>query len=128
MKNKMPTYITVYGKIVRTWKRINWKTGKEETSQIEIEYTTYDAGSGKIVAQGTKDLSPAQWREIVIYDVQAGTGHIRKDGAEMTGLVGTVRVRKSDHVAIKAARLIYGDAVRRVQYPASLHYTVTAIR
>lgn len=117
---KMPTYITVYGKVVRTWEQISWKTGKEETYQYEIEYTTYDAESGEIVETGTKDMSPERLREILVYDVQAGAGRIRRDGAEMTAKIGTVRVRKTDRVAIKAARLVYGDTVRRVEYPLPL--------
>lgn len=116
----MTDHITVYGKVIRTWKRIVEKTGKEETFQYEIEYTTYDAESGEIVETGTKDMSPERLRDIIVYDVQAGTGEYRKDGAEMTGTVGTIRVRKTDRIASKAARLIYGDTVRRVEHPLPL--------
>lgn len=116
----MPTYITTYGKIVRTWTSYIERTGREEITQYEIEYTTYDAETGEIVETGTKDMSPERLRDILVYDVQASTGECRKDGAETTETIGTVRVRKTDRAAIRAARLIYGDSVRRVQYPIPL--------
>lgn len=117
---KMPTYITVYGKVIRTWTAHIEHTGREEVTQYEIEYTTYDAETSEIVETGTKDMSPERLRDILVYDVQASTGRTRKDGAEMTETVGTVRVRKTDRAALRAAHLIYGDSVRRVQYPLPL--------
>lgn len=116
----MPTYITTYGKIVRTWTSYIERTGREEITQYEIEYTTYDAETGEIVETGTKDMSPERLRDILVYDVQAGTGETRRDGAETTATIGKIRVRKTDRAAIRAARLIYGDSVRRVQHPIPL--------
>lgn len=111
--------ITIYGKVIRKWISAD-ETGREHLTQIEVEYVTCDAKTGEVISDGTKDIGRSCFAQYLVYDVQRYNGRINKGGKRMTDTVGTIAVSRESRSALRAARLIYGENVARVERPANI--------
>lgn len=104
----------VYTKIVREWKYYDEEKQRNITTQYEIAYKDYDTETEKLVGQGTADFSPERKRDqLKCYFVQVYNGRVNHSGGKMTDTIGRIMVNHKT-CAIKAARLVYGDQVARV--------------
>lgn len=111
--------ITIYGKVIRKWISAD-ETGREHLTQIEVEYVTCDAKTGEVISDGTKDIGRSCFDQYLVYDVQRYNGRVNKAGGRMTDYVGTIAVSRGSRSALRAARLIYGEDVARVDHPANI--------
>lgn len=109
------TIIRVYKGSVKTLRPFNPKT--RETGYYEIAYKEFDAETGELIGEGSADFSSARMRgELKRYDVQAYSGRLNRAGGRMTETIGVIFVSKNQKFpAIKAARLIYGERVARIE-------------
>lgn len=78
----------------------------------EIPYTEYRE-DGSIKRKGIEDFSAQRYNELNRYNVRAYTGEISPSGSKLTHVIGCFLLNKGDSPS-KAARLIYGDRVARV--------------
>lgn len=109
------TIIRVYTGNIKTIKKADWRIN--QSGYYEIGYKEFDAETGELVGEGTADFSSARMRgELKRYDVQAYSGRLNRAGGRMTETIGVIFVSKNQkYPAIKAARLIYGERVARVE-------------
>ncbi len=112
--------ITIYGKVIRKWISVDEKTGRDVLAQIEVEYVTCDAKTGEVISDGTKDIGRSCFDRYLVYDVLRYNGRVNKGGGRMTDYVGTIAVSRGSRAALRAARLIYGEDVARVDHPANI--------
>ena len=111
--------ITIYGKVIRKWISAD-ETGRERLTQIEVEYVTCDAKTGEVISDGTKDIGRSCFDRYLVYNVLRYNGRVNKGGGRMTDYVGTIAVSRGSRSALRAARLIYGKDVARVDHPANI--------
>ena len=115
MNDTIPTIIRVYTGIVKTIRKPDWRA--KQTGCYEIGYKEFDAETGELVNEGTADFSSARKNsELKQYDVQTYTGRVNRAGGRMTETAGEIYVSKNQKFpAIRAARLVYGANVARVE-------------
>lgn len=73
--------LKVYGKIANRWNAFSEERGREVTTQVEVEYKEFDH-TGKLIATGTEDFSPARLDEQTnYYEVWGWDGsHLNRGG------------------------------------------------
>ena len=89
--------LKIYGKTINRWTAFDEKSGKEITTQREIEYQEYDR-NGNLVGCGTEDFSTERWKaEIRSYMMWAWDGKTRnKAGQKWFRCLFYRTIRKSD--------------------------------
>lgn len=109
------TIIRVYTGIEKTIRNADWKN--KETGYYEIPYKEFDAETGELIGEGTADFTGTRKREeLKRYIVQTFSGRVNRAGGRMTETAGWIYVSKNQKFpAIKAARLIYGERVARIE-------------
>lgn len=109
------TIIRVYTGNVKTIKKADRKIN--QSGYYEIGYKEFDAETGELIGEGSADFSFARMRsELKQYNVQTYTGETNRAGSRTTSNAGAIRVSKNQKFpAIKAARLIYGERVARIE-------------
>ena len=109
------TIIRVYTGIVKTIRKSDLKT--RQTGYYEIPYKEFDAETGEQVGEGTADFTGTRMcSELKQYNVQTYTGETNRAGSRTTSNAGAIRVSKNQRFpAIRAARLVYGESVARVE-------------
>lgn len=109
------TIIRVYTGNVKTIKKADRKIN--QSGYYEIGYKEFDAETGELIGEGSADFSSARMcSELKQYNVQTYTGETNRAGSRTTSNAGAIRVSKNQKFpAIKAARLIYGERVARIE-------------
>lgn len=109
------TIIRVYTGSVKTLRKCDPST--RQTGYYEIAYKEYDAETGELVGEGSADFTGMRMcSELKQYNVQTYTGETNRAGSRTTSNAGAIRVSKNQKFpAIKAARLIYGERVARIE-------------
>lgn len=109
------TIIRVYTGIVKTIRKPDWKT--RQNGYYELAYKEFDAETGELIGEGTADFTGTRMcSELKQYNVQTYTGETNRAGSRTTSNAGAIRVSKNQKFpAIKAARLIYGERVARIE-------------
>lgn len=109
------TIIRVYTGNVKTIKKADRKIN--QSGYYEIGYKEFDAENGELIGEGSADFSSVRMcSELKQYNVQTYTGETNRAGSRTTSNAGAIRVSKNQKFpAIKAARLIYGERVARIE-------------
>lgn len=109
------TIIRVYTGSVKTLRKCDPST--RQTGYYEIAYKEYDAETGELVGEGSADFTGTRMcSELKQYNVQTYTRETNRAGSRTTSNAGAIRVSKNQKFpAIKAARLIYGERVARIE-------------
>lgn len=109
------TIIRVYTGSVKTLRKCDPST--RQTGYYEIAYKEYDAETGELVGEGSADFTGTRMcSELKQYNVQTYTRETNRTGSRTTSNAGAIRVSKNQKFpAIKAARLIYGECVARIE-------------
>lgn len=109
------TIIRVYTGNIKTIRKSDLKT--RQTGYYEIPYKEFDTETGELVGEGSADFTGTRMcSELKQYNVQTYTGETNRAGGRMTETIGVIFVSKNQKFpAIKAARLIYGERVARIE-------------
>lgn len=109
------TIIRVYTGNEKTIRKFDPRT--RQTGYYEISYKEFDAETGELVGEGSADFTGERMRsELKQYNVQTYTGETNRAGSRTTTNAGAIRVSKNQKFpAIRAARLVYGENVARVE-------------
>lgn len=109
------TIIRVYNGSVKTLRHFNPET--RDTGYYEIAYKEFDAETGEQIGKGTADFTGTRmYKELQKYLVSVYTGETNRAGGRMTETIGVIFVSKNQKFpAIKAARLMYGERVARIE-------------
>lgn len=109
------TIIRVYTGNVKTIRKPDWKT--RQNGYYELAYKEFDAETGELIGEGTADFTGTRMcSELKQYNVQTYTGETNRAGSRTTSNAGAIRVSKNQRFpAIRAARLIYGERVARIE-------------
>lgn len=109
------TIIRVYTGSVKTIRKFDPIT--KQTGYYEITYKEFDAETGEQIGEGSADFTGSRMsNELKKYLVQTYSGRVNRAGGRMTETTGWIYVSKNQKFpAIKAARLIYGERVARIE-------------
>ena len=113
-----PVTVRIYGNVVNRWTHTD-ESGREFTTQYEIEYREYDTENMKLAGVGSEDFSPARLRKdtrhkgIFTWDGKT----YRKDGKRKFEYRGMRIFRASDRDAVmEYYRKLYNAELVQLRY------------